>query len=188
MPSSSFDRLLAPISRVQRTVWAVFLGAIVLHAGQLLIVAATTGSREPALAVGLHLSLLVVTGGMTLAFLVLRRMLFDDCRVAHMLFTRESPSTPGTTPDSCKPDEPVELARLDASERRALAVAEWATPQFIALWAVADAIAVMGVIAGHVAANVERAAPYLIVAAILTLATPPRVEPLVRKALTSTPL
>jgi len=183
MSSSSFDRLLAPISRVQLTVWAVFLGAIVLHAGQLLIVAATTGAREPALAVGLHLSLLIVTGGMTLAFLVLRRMLFDDRRVAHVLSSREFPASPGTGSDDAELDE---TARLNASERRALALAAWATPQFIVLWAVADAIAVMGVIAGHVAANVERAAPYLIVAAILTLATPPRIENLVRKALTST--
>ncbi len=185
MSSLSFDRLLAPISRVQRTVWAVFLGAIVLHAGQLLIVAATTGTREPALAVGLHLSLLVVTGGMTLAFLVLRRMLFDDRRVARVLSSAEFPATPGATADS---HEANEIARLDASQRRALALAAWATPQFIVLWTVANAIAVMGVIAGHVAANVERAAPYLIVAAILTLVTPPRVESLVRKALTSTPL
>ena len=49
MASASFDSLLAAIRRVQRTVWAVFLGANALHAGQLIVAAILTLVTPPRL-------------------------------------------------------------------------------------------------------------------------------------------
>lgn len=181
MASAGFDRLLTAIARRQHTVWAVFLVGILGHTAQLVIVALTSQPREPALAVGLHLSLLVVTGGPTLAFLVLRRMLFDEQRVARRLASYDL--GPATMPGVDADDVAEDLASLGEAERGALALAWWTTAQLVVLWAVANSIAVMGVIAGNVAANFERAIPYLIVATLLTRVTPPRPRHLVRTAL-----